>query len=153
MAAAVLLTGCAAFERGADPAVEAPPDAVAVPDSRADASHGPDASGDAPTPDATADIAEEVYTGPSYEVAIHPLLMDECAECHSPGGGAQEFLTGNPEDDYPLIVDLVNIDNPEASRLLRKGSGATEHGGGPTLKVNSEEYATIVEWIAAGAPL
>ncbi len=41
---------------------------------------------------------------------------------------------------------------PEASLLLGKISGTIAHGGGVRVRRGSDDYATIRDWIAAGAP-
>jgi hypothetical protein len=42
---------------------------------------------------------------------------------------------------------------PEHSLLLAKVSGAVQHGGGLRIRRGTDEYETLRDWIAAGAPI
>src|SRR5262249_52514251 len=41
---------------------------------------------------------------------------------------------------------------PQRSLLLLKATGVLAHGGGKRLEVGSEDYRTLLRWIADGAP-
>ena len=83
---------------------------------------------------------------------VQPLLMAECGGCHGPtGSGGGDFaLTDDIDADYATVLDLVNLDNPTASRLLAKALGQG-HTGGAVLSSTSQDYTTILNWITAGA--
>ena len=88
-----------------------------------------------------------------YAADIHPLLLDGCAECHSPTGSAsntQLVLTGRLPEDYLSARELVDQDSPDASRLLTKMQGRG-HVGGAIYTSASPEYALILRWIDEGA--
>lgn len=83
------------------------------------------------------------------------------AACHGKFGGRGGFqlslLTLTPSDDYDPVVRggrgrRVNLIEPEKSLLLQKATNGTAHMGGERFAVNSAEYRTIRDWIAAGAP-
>lgn len=84
--------------------------------------------------------------------------------CHGAGGGAGQngfylSLFGfEPVKDHARIVEAVrgrflDFAAPDESLLLQKPSGVYPHGGGIRLDRNSQAYATLRKWIAAGAPL
>lgn len=118
----------------------------------ADFSRGkPLAAGNSDSPDASAAGGR---AGSSYAVEIHPLLIGSCGPCHSPTGaasGTQLVFTGNAPDDYVSVLDLVDLDTPEASRLLVKMQGRG-HGGGAIYAPTSPQYAAVLHWIGEGAP-
>ena len=59
-------------------------------------------------------------------------------------------LTGHADEDYAATLATVDVTSPLTSPLLTKGTG-TDHGGGPTLRADSAEYATLLNWIEDGA--
>lgn len=164
---ALTLAACPAFERGVDPV----PDIVIVDEGGGGGggvSGSPGGSGgqtggagggvDVPTTDEggdtpTVDVEPDVPAGPSYANEVYPILQDECGggDCHEGGDPRPFFLSGDPDDDYAGIADLVNVDNPAASKLLKTGTGESEHSGGPALKFGSDDYELVLAWIAAGA--
>lgn len=82
-----------------------------------------------------------------------PVLEKACASCHSPEGKAAKskwVLRGAPED-YEATVRFVKPDAAAQSPLLKKGTGATLHGGKKSLAAESAEYATLLRWIEGGA--
>lgn len=124
----LLLAGaCADFERGpAAPPVDA----------------GSDASGGAGSDAHDAGFA-----------AARAVLIARCAGCHAPGqnaGGTALLLGGDAAADYAAVRMFVDVDQPAASRLLRKASGQG-HGGGSILLPESAEYATLFAWMQGGA--
>ena len=81
--------------------------------------------------------------------------------CHGRGDGQNGFhlsLFGyDPEADHlALTRDLgerrLSTFRPESSLFLAKATGTIPHVGGPRIRVNSEEYATLLAWIKAGVP-
>src|SRR5438067_1689073 len=63
-------------------------------------------------------------------------------------GGTFRVLTTDEAPKHPRI----NLKEPEKSLLLLKPTFSVPQGGGLRLKVGSEDYQTIVNWIRAGAP-
>jgi len=81
------------------------------------------------------------------------VLQKECASCHSPEGKAARskwVLRGEPED-YEATVRFVKPATAAQSPLLKKGTGATLHGGMKVLAAESVAYATLLQWIEGGA--
>ena len=95
------------------------------------------------------------------------------AGCHGGVKGQAGFkLSSNgihPKDDYRWIVEggvfqvltdepageatpRIDVDDPPASLLLQKATMTVAHGGGPRFDAGSDDYAVILDWIAAGAP-
>ena len=82
-----------------------------------------------------------------------PILEKACASCHRPEGSAartQWVLRGGPED-YEATLRFVKPATAAQSPLLKKGTGATLHGGKKSLAEESAEYATLLRWIEGGA--
>jgi hypothetical protein len=100
-------------------------------------------------PDAAPDTPPLV-DDPTFEKDVHPSLLNLCLQCHSPGNQAQNTrykLTQNAKADRPMVIQLVNIAEPERSLLLLKGRGES-HEGGTRLPADSVEYSTVRDWIA-----
>ncbi len=83
------------------------------------------------------------------------------AACHGSPAGQNGFklsLYGaDPRLDYEMIVNSqagrrVSLDAPETSLLIGKPSFQVAHGGGQLMTAESDEYATILEWLRQGAP-
>ena len=80
--------------------------------------------------------------------------------CHAKAGNGQNgfrlSLYGfEPQEDYEHIVKegrgrRVFPAAPEKSLLLLKATNSTPHGGGRKLEPGSEDYRTLVKWIAQG---
>ncbi|MDQ3266609.1 MAG: hypothetical protein M3Y59_23665 [Myxococcota bacterium] len=82
-----------------------------------------------------------------------PILVKECESCHRADGKAKKskwVLSGGPED-YEATLRFVKTATPAQSPLLRKGTGATLHGGKKSLAEDSAGYATLLKWIEGGA--
>jgi hypothetical protein len=93
---------------------------------------------------------------PSFQRAIHPLLITTCKPCHTAGGPAQAshlLLTGDATADHHAVARFVNVRDGEASALLSKVTGATLHGGGPLWPPTSAQYQRALAWIRGGARL
>jgi len=73
-------------------------------------------------------------------------------------GGFKLSLRGdNPVADYQTLVrDLsgrrLNLTEPDRSLLLEKATLEIGHGGGLRFRADTNEYALVRQWIAAGAP-
>lgn len=101
---------------------------------------------------------------PSFELDIQPILVaNGCSvgACHGKSRGQNGFalslLCFDPDFDYASLTlnargRRVFPAAPEKSLLLTKGAALTAHGGGQRLVPGSDEYQTILRWIAAGAP-
>ena len=73
------------------------------------------------------------------------------------GGFRLSLLGYDPGADHDSLVHefegrRVNTARPERSLVLRKGTAAIEHEGGPRLAAGGEGYRVLRDWIAAGAP-
>jgi hypothetical protein len=127
-------------DAGAAAPPEAPPAPVGVPGHPSAAPARPPPS--APKP--------RVLT---FEDDARPILEKACASCHSPEGKAAKtrwVLRGGPEDSE-ITVRFVKPDTAAQSPLLKKGTGATLHGGQKSLAVESVAYTTLLRWIEGGA--
>jgi hypothetical protein len=95
------------------------------------------------------------------------------ASCHGgvKGRGGFKLSSGalHPRDDYEWIVrggayqvltaevkgpriPRIKLQDPPASLLLAKATGAVPHGGGRRFTTSSPEYQTLLQWIRNGAP-
>src|SRR5690606_33318468 len=81
--------------------------------------------------------------------------------CHGKADGQNGFhlsLFGyDPAGDYEAITRgsgarRVSTADPELSLLVMKATGMVPHGGGRRIAPGSEEEATLIAWIEAGAP-
>jgi hypothetical protein len=103
-------------------------------------------------------------TAPGFKHEIMPLLSRmgcNAGACHGSANGKGNFklsLRGeNPAADFAEIAQnrkskRLNVDDPDASFLLKKPAKLVEHEGGKRFAPDSEEYRLIRAWIAAGAP-
>jgi hypothetical protein len=101
---------------------------------------------------------------PSYDrhvAAIFSRLGCNAGTCHGAVKGQNGFrlslFGADPAADRDrLLRELggrrLNLVDPAASLLLRKATGAAEHGGGVRVRVGEPEYEVLRRWIAAGAP-
>ena len=81
----------------------------------------------------------------SFAADVAPLL-DPCIACHAGGAGGSNY-TG----DAAQLLPVVDLEDPAASELLMKASGAVTHGGGVFYAASSPQYAILLGWIEAGA--
>lgn len=112
-------------------------------------------------------VAGEIFAAtpaPSFSNDVLPVLSK--AGCNSGGchgalagkGGFRLSLFGyNPESDHfgitrEVLGRRIEPEDPARSLLLLKPTAALKHKGGKRLEVDSEEYRTLIRWIAAGAP-
>jgi hypothetical protein len=99
-----------------------------------------------------------------FENDIVPILSRygcNASGCHGSAEGQNGFklsvFGSDPAADYAALVKegrgrRVLFAAPEHSLVLLKVSGAVAHGGGIRIRRDSEEFATLKRWIAAGAP-
>ncbi len=100
----------------------------------------------------------------SFELEIQPILAARgCSTgpCHGKARGQNGFqlsLLGFDSDfDHASLTKhargrRVFFAAPEESLLLAKATARVPHGGGERLTKESDEYQTLLRWIAAGAP-
>lgn len=110
------------------------------------------------------EAAEENNSVVSFSLDVQPILTARgCNQgaCHGKARGQNGFqlslLGFDDEFDYASIVKnargrRVFPASPERSLLLLKGTAQVPHGGGIRLEEDSEEYRTLLRWIAQGAP-
>jgi hypothetical protein len=94
---------------------------------------------------------------PSWSEEIHPILWTRCNDCHKPGlggtGAGGWTLFEGAAESYAGVVERVDVADPESSLLLRRGINEGFHPVNPArLSTEDEDYDTLVEWVAAGAP-
>jgi hypothetical protein len=99
-----------------------------------------------------------------FELDIQPIFTARgcnAGACHGKSRGQNGFalsLLGFDSDfDYNSLVKdargrRIFPGAPEQSLLLRKAIGDLPHGGGVRIEPNSQDYQTLKEWIAIGAP-
>lgn len=119
--------GCADFRRG-----PAPLDGGADPDS-----------------------AGSVVKDLMFEAQVYPILLMRCGGCHSEwqeAGLSDLLLTANARLDRAMILGFVTPGKPEQSQLLIQGSGGNSHMGGIRIPPDSQDYATVSDWIATLPP-
>jgi len=98
--------------------------------------------------------AQEPAAVEYFEERVRPLLADHCVACHNPAileGGldltsAAGFLSGS------TTGALVDLDEPDASRLLRAVSYEEPIKMPPSGRLSAEEIASLELWVRAGAP-
>ncbi len=95
-----------------------------------------------PTPTSTPTI--------SFANDVMPILTTSCKSCH---GSSGNFSVTTASATYTNIQSFggINTGTPTSSSLLLKGSGQVSHGGGSRISATSTGYATIRDWITAGA--
>ena len=153
--------GAVGFDGGASdtgaPDAAADADAAASQrDASLDASRDSGRAPDATTSDAALDAAGggDAASTPSYALDVHPLLVADCASCHSASGAASNsglLLVDDPAVDYPAVLGFVTVEDPSASPLLTETAGQ-DHDGGERFATSSSEYQTLLDWIEGGAP-
>nr|WP_146516773.1 DUF1549 and DUF1553 domain-containing protein [Rubripirellula amarantea] len=101
----------------------------------------------------------------SFEKDVMPVLTRSgcnTGSCHGAARGKDGFrisLFGfDPAGDYHRItreigVRRINLAIPSESLLLKKSVGSVPHTGGKLFDVDSDYYATILEWLEDGAKI
>lgn len=107
--------------------------------------------------------AEGVTPAVSFQTDVVPLLTKlgcNGGGCHGKATGQNGFklslLGFEPELDYHAIVHesrgrRLFAASPSRSLLLLKATGVLAHGGGVRLRGDSDDYQTLLAWIANGA--
>ncbi|MEM8667854.1 MAG: DUF1549 and DUF1553 domain-containing protein [Planctomycetota bacterium] len=100
----------------------------------------------------------------SFELDVLPILTAHgcnMGACHGKQRGQNGFqlslLAFDPDFDFHSLVResrgrRLFPASPEESLLLLKATARVPHGGGRKLEVNSEDYRTLLNWIAQSAP-
>lgn len=100
---------------------------------------------------------------PTFRHDVMPVFMHagcNAGGCHGAALGKDGFnlsLFGyDPAGDYYRLTRQVatrrlNLALPEESLLLQKATGGVPHTGGKRIEPDSDDYAAIRDWIAAGA--
>ncbi|MGA2497535.1 MAG: DUF1549 and DUF1553 domain-containing protein [Tepidisphaeraceae bacterium] len=101
---------------------------------------------------------------PSFKLDVMPVFFNSgcnTGACHGAAKGKDGFrlsLFGyDPDGDYQRLTREIpgrrlNLAFPEESLLLKKTTGQAPHTGGKRFEPDSENYNTILRWVAAGAP-
>jgi hypothetical protein len=93
-----------------------------------------------------------------FATRVQPILMNTCANCHATGRGGAFRLTevfddglGNrkaQEQNLAAVLRQINLNQPEASRLLTKAVSDHAHTGVPPLRDRKEPpYQTLEKWV------
>lgn len=87
-----------------------------------------------------------------------PLMAQNCASCHQPGGAAANvnsklllYPASYPnfiDANYGNVANVANIEYNGTSELLLKPLGQMNHGGGAVLQANSQAYADLKDFIS-----
>jgi hypothetical protein len=100
----------------------------------------------------------------SFKLDVMPIFMKagcNSGGCHGAARGKDGFMLSlfgyDPEGDYFRITRenigrRINLAVPEDSLMLTKSVAHAQHTGGELFSKDSEEYATILRWLKAGAP-
>ncbi len=101
----------------------------------------------------------------SFEKDVMPVLTRSgcnTGSCHGAARGKDGFRVSlfgfDPIGDFDRItheigVRRINLAVPEESLFLKKAVGSVPHTGGKLFGVESDYYATILEWLRDGAKL
>ena len=101
---------------------------------------------------------------PGFRHEVMPLFSRmgcNAGACHGSGNGKGNLklsLRGeNPAADLAALTQnrkskRLNVEDADASFLLRKPAKLVDHEGGKRFAPDSEEYRLLRAWIAAGAP-
>ncbi|MEQ1861562.1 MAG: DUF1549 domain-containing protein [Chthoniobacteraceae bacterium] len=109
-------------------------------------------------------LAARAETAPSFRNHVQPILAKagcSLGACHGAAAGQGGFrlsLRGyDDEGDWLALTRgafgrRISAADPARSLMLLKATAAVPHKGSERFKVGSEEWKTIVDWIANGAP-
>jgi hypothetical protein len=99
-----------------------------------------------------AETASDIFTR-----RILPLAKAEkpssCAECHAAGVDLAQYIKGDAASTFAALrtAGLVNIEQPEKSKLLELISRTPERGNPSLAKLRAEELSAFRTWIVAAA--
>ena len=101
-------------------------------------------------------LAANCPTYKSFASDVSPTLDTNCGSCHGPGGQANGFFPISPANatcsalaaTWHEAERRINVNDVDASLLLRKGTGAIAHSGGEALSLDGPDYKAITNWIA-----
>jgi cytochrome c5 len=105
------------------------------------------------TAEAPQAASAEGVAGPYFLPEVQTLVAARCQVCHdvarTPVTGLP--LRGEPEADYQVLRRLAGSGEPDDAPLLvvSRGEG---HMAGPVLPMDSDGYALLRAWLAAGMP-
>ncbi|MEW6128171.1 MAG: PSD1 and planctomycete cytochrome C domain-containing protein [Acidobacteriota bacterium] len=93
-------------------------------------------------------------TAEFFEKRVRPILLTRCASCHNPQAQvakldlttAEGFAKGGESGA------LINLSQPEESRLLKVIGYSETLKMPPTGKLKADEIAVLTEWVKMGAP-
>ncbi len=109
-------------------------------------------------------VAARAGEVPGFRHDIMPMLNKtgcNMGACHGSANGKGNLkisLRGeDPDGDFKIFTQSLrskrlNVDDPDASFLLRKPAKLVEHEGGLRFAPDSGEFRMLRAWIAAGAP-
>jgi hypothetical protein len=79
------------------------------------------------------------------------VLKPICANCHVAGGAAQatnfRVAPNDPLATQQSIAGLIDMSDPEHSRILEKPLAEIPHGGGQQLQRSSPEFQILDQWV------
>lgn len=99
----------------------------------------------------------------SFEHEVNPILTKarcNSGGCHGKAEGQNGFklslLGFDARSDFEALVQesrgrRVQLNDPGASLLLKKGAAEVPHGGGRKIEPGSPQYRRVLRWIAEGA--
>jgi hypothetical protein len=93
-----------------------------------------------------------------FATRVQPILMNTCARCHATGRGGKFHLTQAYQDsisnrrtlerNLSAVLAEINLQQPEASRLLSKALSDHAHTGqAPLRDRQSAPYRTLESWV------
>jgi hypothetical protein len=110
-------------------------------------------------------LSEDTFTA-----KVYPILLNRCASCHQAIGSDQTtstgqsfrqdrfVLTGDPDGDWGVTLTMISDTCNPSSNLLLSRPSTIPHPDGATgqtaavLPAGSDDFNTIVSWIATGCP-
>ena len=114
---------------------------------------GGDSSGETTPSDSGEETVDLVEPPLSFaDDGVHELLVTNCTAsgCHGSGAGGYSIID-DPDADYAATLNAVIPGDALASKLIKKVSNISSHGGGPVLEDGNPGYDLLVEWINDGA--
>ncbi len=109
------------------------------------------------TTDSTSHAAEELTALQLFKRRISPILQAQnpssCSECHLSGVDLKQYIGPDQETTFASLraSGLVDMDNPDASKILTFINRRPEVPSLITDNVRKEEYAAFRAWIHAAA--